>query len=102
MKKSILITGATSGMGLANTILFAQNGYQVFATYRSEKDKDELSKLRNVLPVKMEVTSSDDIQQAFQEISNIVGDNGLYAIINNAGIMYSAPFGTPMRPGQGR
>jgi len=92
MKKSILITGATSGMGLANTILFAQNGYQVFATYRNEKDKGELSKLKNVHPVKMEVTSSDDIQQAFQEISNIVGDNGLYAIINNAGIMYSAPF----------
>jgi NAD(P)-dependent dehydrogenase (short-subunit alcohol dehydrogenase family) len=92
MKKSILITGATSGMGLANTILFAQNGYQVFATYRNEKDKGELSKLKNVHPVKMEVTSSDDIQQAFREISNIVGDNGLYAIINNAGIMYSAPF----------
>jgi len=92
MKKSILITGASSGMGLANAILFAQNNYQVFATYRSGKDEEKLNKLKNVHPIKMDVTNADDIQRAFQQISHIVGDNGLYAIINNAGIMYTAPF----------
>jgi len=92
MKKSILITGASSGMGLADAILFAQNGYQVFATYRNEKDKSKLGELENVHPVKMDVTNGDDIQRAFQQISNIVSENGLYAIINNAGIMYTAPF----------
>ena len=91
MKRSILITGASSGMGLANTILFARNNYRVFATYRNSKDEEKL-KLKNVHPIKMEVTNGDDIQQAFQEISTIVGNNGLYAIINNAGIMYTAPF----------
>lgn len=92
MKKSILITGASSGMGLADTILFAQNGYQVFATYRNDKDKGKLSTLKNVQPIRMDVTNHDAIQQAFLQISEIVGDNGLYAIINNAGIMYTAPF----------
>lgn len=92
MKKSILITGASSGMGLANTILFAQNNYQVFATYRNSKDEEKLKEIKNVHPIKMEVTDGDDIQQAFQKISNIVGNDGLYAIINNAGIMYTAPF----------
>jgi NAD(P)-dependent dehydrogenase (short-subunit alcohol dehydrogenase family) len=92
MKKSILITGASSGMGLADTILFAQNGYQVFATYRNDKDKASLSELKNVYPVKMDVTNANDVQQAFQQISKIVGENGLYAIVNNAGIMYTAPF----------
>ncbi|MES1221410.1 MAG: SDR family NAD(P)-dependent oxidoreductase [Bacteroidota bacterium] len=92
MKKSILITGASSGMGLADTILFAKNGYQVFATYRSDKDKSNLSEIKNVHPVKMDVTNANDIQQAFLQISNIVGNNGLYAIVNNAGIMYTSPF----------
>ena len=92
MKKSILITGASSGMGLANTILFAQNNYQVFATYRNNKDEDKLKKIKNVHPIKMEVTNADDIQQAFQTISNIVGNGGLFAIINNAGVMYTSPF----------
>jgi NAD(P)-dependent dehydrogenase (short-subunit alcohol dehydrogenase family) len=92
MKKSILITGATSGMGLENTILFARNGYQVFATYRNEADKLKLQKIKNVYPVKMEVTSNDDIQAGFQVISATVGNDGLFAIINNAGIMYTSPF----------
>jgi NAD(P)-dependent dehydrogenase (short-subunit alcohol dehydrogenase family) len=92
MKKSILITGASSGMGLADTVLFAQNGYQVFATYRNEKDKGKLAELRNVYPIKMDVTNGADILKAYQYVSNIVGNDGLYAIINNAGIMYTAPF----------
>ncbi|HSZ32564.1 MAG TPA: SDR family NAD(P)-dependent oxidoreductase [Puia sp.] len=92
MKKSILITGASSGMGMADTIHFARHGYQVFATYRDTRDKDKLSEIKNVYPVKMDVTSGDDIQQAFHQISKIVGDHGLYAIINNAGVMYTAPF----------
>jgi NAD(P)-dependent dehydrogenase (short-subunit alcohol dehydrogenase family) len=92
MKKSILITGASSGMGLANTILFAQNNYQVFATYRNSKDEDKLKKIKNVYPLKMDVTNDDDIQKAFRQVSNIVGDSGLFAILNNAGITYTAPF----------
>ena len=79
-------------MGLADTILFAQNGYQVFATYRGGKDEEKLNKLKNVHPIKMDVTNADDIARAFTQISNIVGNNGLYASINNAGIMYTAPF----------
>ncbi|MDR3679931.1 MAG: SDR family NAD(P)-dependent oxidoreductase [Flavipsychrobacter sp.] len=92
MKKSILITGASSGMGLANTIFFSRNGYLVFATYRSQKDGDELKKLKNVHPVKMDVTNVFDIQNAFTEVSGILGKDGLFAIINNAGINYTAPF----------
>jgi NAD(P)-dependent dehydrogenase (short-subunit alcohol dehydrogenase family) len=92
MKKTILITGATTGMGLADTILFAQNDYQVFATYRNEKDGEQLKQIQNVHPIRMDVTNENDIKQAFQQISNIVGDNGLYTIVNNAGIMYTAPF----------
>jgi len=92
MNKSILITGASTGMGLADTIIFAQHGYQVFATYRNDKDRGKLSEHKNVHPIKMDVTKGGDIQQAFQQISSIVGDNGLYALINNAGIMYTTPF----------
>lgn len=92
MKKSILITGATSGMGLADTVLFAQNDYQVFATYRNDKDKGKLSGHKNIHPIKMDVTKAEDIEQAFHQISKIVGVGGLYAIINNAGIMYTSPF----------
>jgi NAD(P)-dependent dehydrogenase (short-subunit alcohol dehydrogenase family) len=92
MKKSILITGASSGMGKAYTLIFSQNGYQVFATYRNDKDAVELRKIKNVNPIKMDVTNSNDIKNAFKQIEDIVGNDGLYAIVNNAGITYTAPF----------
>jgi len=92
MKKSILITGASSGIGMANTVLFSQKGYQVFATYRNNADRDKLKELKNVYPVKMDVTNGDDIQQAFLQISTMLLNQGLFAIINNAGITYTAPF----------
>jgi NAD(P)-dependent dehydrogenase (short-subunit alcohol dehydrogenase family) len=92
MNKSVLITGASSGIGMANAVLFSQKNYQVFATYRNEKDRDKLGAIKNVNPIKMDVTNADDIQGAFQQISGILGKDGLYAIINNAGITYTAPF----------
>jgi NAD(P)-dependent dehydrogenase (short-subunit alcohol dehydrogenase family) len=92
MKKSILITGASSGIGLSSTIHFAQNGYQVFATYRNNKDGEKLGKLKNVCPIEMDVTNADAIKNAFLQITGVIGNGGLYAIINNAGIAYTAPF----------
>ncbi len=77
---------------MANTLLFSQHGYQVFATYRNSKDGDKLREIKNVHPLKLDVTNADDIQRAFQEVSGIVGREGLYAIMNNAGTAYTAPF----------
>lgn len=92
MKKSVLITGASSGIGLAAAVIFSQNGYRVFATYRNNKDREKLGKLKNVHPIEMDVTNAGQIQNAFHQIAGILGMDGLYAIINNAGLSYTAPF----------
>lgn len=92
MKKAILITGGTSGIGHAATALFAARGYQVFSTYRSEADRAALAAIDGVHPIRLDVTDPAGLERAFQEISTAVGDRGLYALINNAGIIYAAPF----------
>lgn len=92
MKKSILITGATSGIGRAAVALFARRGYLVFATYRQEGDAAALAAVRGVHPVRLDVTDAADVEHAFQTIASAVGDQGLYAIVNNAGITHAAPF----------
>jgi NAD(P)-dependent dehydrogenase (short-subunit alcohol dehydrogenase family) len=92
MNKTVLITGATSGIGKAATDTFAERGYTVFATYRSAVQRETLEAINNVIPVQMDVTSADDLRRAQAAIASHVGDEGLYALINNAGTTYSAPF----------
>lgn len=92
MKKSILITGTTSGIGKALMQKFSKEEYTVFATYRKDTDKGMLDHHTNVHPIKMDVTNKEHINAAFEKIKAIVGEDGLYAIINNAGITYTAPF----------
>jgi len=92
MKKSILVTGATSGIGRAAAELFASRGYLVFATYRKAEDRPALASLANVHPIRMNVTNADDVTRAASEVAAVVGADGLYAILNNAGVAYAAPF----------
>ncbi|WP_237706946.1 SDR family NAD(P)-dependent oxidoreductase [Ochrovirga pacifica] len=46
MKKNVLITGTSTGVGLETALLFAQNGYKVFATMRNLKKASALKKSR--------------------------------------------------------
>lgn len=48
MVKTILITGASSGIGKATAIHFQQQGWNVIATMRSPEKETELNKLENV------------------------------------------------------
>src|SRR5271170_3101208 len=92
MSKSVLITGATSGIGQATASLLAASGYNVFATYRNPRDRQALAEQSGVHPVQMDLRDPAQIQQAIAEIEKALGDGGLYAVINNAGITYTAPF----------
>jgi NAD(P)-dependent dehydrogenase (short-subunit alcohol dehydrogenase family) len=65
--KVALITGAGSGIGYATTELFAREGGQVAGVVRRDEYVEKLSKLDNVLPVKADVTSLEDVDRMFAE-----------------------------------
>jgi NAD(P)-dependent dehydrogenase (short-subunit alcohol dehydrogenase family) len=92
MNKPILITGASSGIGQATTRALSNGGYDVFATYRDPRDRIALAELPRVHPVQLDVSDPVQIRQAVSGIDDALGATGLYAVINNAGITYTAPF----------
>lgn len=85
-----LITGASSGFGLLTAVALAKQGYQVAATMRDPGKAGELLELARkeqvadaVIPLQLDVTDSDSIRQAVEEIMTRYGRIDL--LVNNAG-----------------
>lgn len=89
MESSVLITGASNGLGKEMALYLAERGFQVYATMRDvsqESDLQAAAGSRNVqlrvLP--LDVTDGVSIQKAVDTIVQEAG--GIYAVVNNAGI----------------
>ncbi len=90
MKKNVLVTGASHGIGRATATLFAENGYNVAINYNSSPEEaqalvDELTaKGCNVMAVKANVANRAEVEEMFAQISKTFGD--VHILVNNAGI----------------
>lgn len=83
MKKSILITGASSGIGKATALHFAAQGWNVAATMRHPEKENSFSAHPNVKLYQLDVTNPDSIETAIQ--SAIADFGQIDALVNNAG-----------------
>ncbi|EHQ27544.1 SDR family oxidoreductase [Mucilaginibacter paludis] len=83
MKKTILITGASSGFGKEAAKLFHINGWNVIATMRSPEKEVELSALTDVLICKLDVTDQLSIESAVA--AGIEKFGRIDVLVNNAG-----------------
>ncbi len=92
MSKSILITGASSGIGKATAIHFQQQGWNVIATMRSPEKETELRKLENILLEKLDVLDEASIEQAIKNGLSKFGK--IDALLNNAGYGAYGPLET--------
>jgi NAD(P)-dependent dehydrogenase (short-subunit alcohol dehydrogenase family) len=82
--KAVLVTGASTGIGRKITEHLAAKGYLVYAGARKQADLDALGAIKNVQPLKLDVTKQEDIDAAVANITK--AGRGLYALVNNAGI----------------
>lgn len=89
-KKHVLITGASSGIGKAAAEMLAERGFVVFAGVRKEPDAAQLQQ-ENIIPVYIDVNNDEMVDNSYNQISKIVGENGLYGLVNNAGIAVAGP-----------
>src|SRR5208282_5372088 len=90
-QKTVLITGATDGLGRATAILLAERGYRVFAAGRSAEKRAQLDALalEKKLPLQtleMDVCDDGSVQMAVASVTQKAG--AIDVLINNAGLVY--------------
>lgn len=87
--KVAIVTGASSGIGLATARLLCKNGAKVALVARSENKLFKLSKeLPNSLPIVCDMTKEEDIKKMVKKVRDHFGRIDI--LINNAGRGYDA------------
>ncbi|MDA1064434.1 MAG: SDR family NAD(P)-dependent oxidoreductase [Proteobacteria bacterium] len=84
-RKAVLVTGASSGIGLTIAETLAENGYYVYAGARKAADLERLDAMENMSAVRLDVTVQDDIDAAVEFVRG--EGRGLWGIVNNAGVV---------------
>jgi len=91
--KTVFITGASTGIGRACALDLDRRGFTVFATYRKKADAVSLAAeaSERLQTVYLDVRDQTSIQAAVEYVRGHVGDAGLDALVNNAGIVRPGP-----------
>ena len=94
-RPSVLITGASSGIGLALALHFERQGFEVFAGVRRPQDAQSLvaQSVGHLVPLILDVTRPDTIEAALARVQAHT-QGRLNALINNAGVAFSGPLET--------
>lgn len=91
--KMAVVTGASSGIGLATTQELARRGFHVLAGVRKQQDDDRLAS-DNVEPVIVDITNEAQIAALAERIAHDPHGRRLGALVNNAGVALNAPVET--------
>lgn len=90
--RTVLVTGASTGIGEASALRLAKNGWHVFAGVRKEADGERLQKAggSRLTPVMLDVTDEQQIDSTAKLIAE-QSDDGLAGLVNNAGVGRGGP-----------
>ncbi len=92
-KKTVVITGASSGIGRSCVVRMSRDGWRVFATVRKAADRDHYfsEALPGIFPLMMDVENPSSIAAAAAEVASQVPESGLAGLVNVAGIGMMRP-----------
>ena len=83
MKKTVLITGTSSGIGKATVLEFAKMGWNVIATQRTPEKEKDFFEFPNVKMYSLDVTNLESIKQTISQVQRDYGK--IDVVVNNAG-----------------
>ena len=93
MMKSVVVTGASTGIGWASARLLLDKGFRVFGSVRKQADADRLKAEfgANFTPLIFDVTDETAVLAAAREVRDALGGEKLAGLVNNAGIAVAGP-----------
>jgi NAD(P)-dependent dehydrogenase (short-subunit alcohol dehydrogenase family) len=83
MKKTVLITGTSSGIGKATVLEFAKMGWNVIATQRTHENETDFNMFSNVKIYSLDVTNLESIKHTISQAQKDFGK--IDVVVNNAG-----------------
>jgi len=91
--RSVVITGASTGIGWATAKLLLDRGFRVFGSVRQRADADRLTSEfgANFTPLLFDVTDEAAVLSAAREVRAALGGETLAGLVNNAGIAVAGP-----------
>ncbi len=91
--KSVVVTGASTGIGWGITGVLIQKGFTVFGTVRKQTDADRLRAEFGAafIPLLMDVTDQPGVMRAADQVRASLGQCNLVGLVNNAGIAVAGP-----------
>lgn len=91
--QSVVITGASTGIGWATAKLLLDRGFRVFGSVRKQADADRLKAEfgANFTPLLFDVTDEAGVLAAAREVRAALGGETLAGLVNNAGIAVAGP-----------
>jgi hypothetical protein len=92
-KRSVVITGASTGIGWATAKFLLRKGFRVFGTVRKQSDADRLSAEfgAGFIPLLADVTDEPALRRAAAKVSELLENERLAGLVNNAGIVVAGP-----------
>jgi NAD(P)-dependent dehydrogenase (short-subunit alcohol dehydrogenase family) len=94
--RSVVVTGASTGIGRATALRLDSDGWRVFAGVRRETDGEALREeaSERLVPVMLDVTDAGQIAAARDRIAEELDGAGLDGLVNNAGVALPGPLET--------
>jgi NAD(P)-dependent dehydrogenase (short-subunit alcohol dehydrogenase family) len=91
--KSVVVTGASTGIGWGCVKVLTAAGYRVFGSVRKQADADRLQAEfgPNFTPLIFDVTDQAAVRRGGEIVEKALGGETLFGLVNNAGIAVAGP-----------